>query len=142
MASTHDHHGIAPAHSHGHGMGHHGIGRAVQFRASVLLLAFLLLAGTTGFYVLGEGRTMFDCLYLTCVILTTVGMKEESHPLNHKQQAFAMLLMLAGISTALYATTNLMAFMIEGDMGRMFGRRQLENKIRRLEGHYVVCGLG
>ena len=50
--------------------------------------------------------------------------------------------MLVGISAALYAASNLVAFIIDGEMRRIFGKRQLQNKISRLKDHFIVCGFG
>lgn len=110
--------------------------------ASVCILVGLLVVGSIGFLILGSEHTLFECMYLTTVILTTVGMKENGLTLSTAEQAWAMLLVLAGISGAVYATTNLMALMVEGEIGRLLGRRQVENKISQLKDHFVVCGFG
>lgn len=113
-----------------------------RFSVSVVLLAAMVVGGTAGFYLLSDRKSLFEDLYLTVLILTTVGMKEEGLRLTHSQQVWAMILMLTGISTALYATSNLVAFMVEGEMGRLFGRRHVQKQLHRLSGHYVVCGFG
>ena len=109
---------------------------------SVSILVGLLVVGSLGFLIMGTEHTLFECMYLTTVILTTVGMKENSLTLSTAEQVWAMMLMLAGVSAAVYATTNLMAFMVEGEIGRLFGRRQVENKISQLRNHFLVCGFG
>jgi voltage-gated potassium channel len=109
---------------------------------STLVLIGLLMIGMSGFIILGENRSLFDGLYITVVILTTVGMKEGVHTLNPAEQGWAIVLMLAGISTALYVAGNLVAFIIEGDLRRILGRRQLQRQIDQLSGHIVVCGFG
>lgn len=109
---------------------------------SLIILFGLMGVGAAGFYVLGDNRDLFESVYVTVVILTTVGMKETSVKLNSAEQVWALVLMLAGISTALYAAGNLVAFIIEGDMRRLYGRRQLQNKIDKLVDHYIFCGFG
>jgi len=109
---------------------------------SVVVLIALLVVGAAGFYLLGDGRTPFQALYVTVVILTTVGMKEGSVQLNEGEQVWAIVLMLVGISTALYVAGNLVAFIIEGDLRRILGRRHLQKQIEHLDSHYIVCGFG
>ena len=82
---------------------------------------------------LGAGRRLFDAVYVTVVILTTVGMKDPTLNLTQAERVWAVVLMLAGISTALYAAGNLVAFIIEGDLRRILGRRQLLKQIEKLQ---------
>ncbi len=106
------------------------------------MLFALLLIGAGGFYLLSDNATVLDSIYLTALILTTVGMKEGRLDLNTPQQVWALFMMLAGISAALYAAGNVVAFIIDGELHRLFGRQQLQNKIDRLQDHYIVCGFG
>jgi len=109
---------------------------------SLGMLNALLVVGTAGFWLLGNGRNLFESIYLTVVILTTVGMKEGGQHLSQIEQAWAMMLMLVGISAVLYAGGILVAFLIDGELQRLFGRRQLLNKIRQLKEHVIICGFG
>ena len=102
----------------------------------------MLAAGAAGFYILGTDLTVFQSVYLTSLILTTVGMKESQITLNSAQQAWALIVILVGISASLYAAGNLVAFIVDGELRRVFGKRQLQNKIGRLKDHYIVCGFG
>ena len=108
---------------------------------SIVVLVALLLIGSVGFYLLSDDGSAFDAVYLTTLILTTVGMKGRLE-LNTPQQAWALFMMLAGISAALYAAGNVFAFIIDGELQRLFGRQQLQNKIDHLQYHYIVCGFG
>ncbi len=113
-----------------------------QLWISVTILVLMLLVGAVGFYWLSEKLTFFECVYLAALILTTVGMKENGVDLNAAQQGWALIIMLVGISAALYAASNLVAFIIDGEIRRIFGRRQLQSKIDRMKDHYIVCGFG
>jgi voltage-gated potassium channel len=113
-----------------------------QLIVSVAILVMMLAVGASGFYLLGDHFSAFESIYVTALILTTVGMKESTVHLNFWQQLWALMVMLGGICAALYAAGNVVAFIIDGEMHRLFGRQQLQNKIERLNGHYVVCGFG
>jgi len=116
-----------------------GIGR--QLRISLCILIGLFAVGALGFWHLG-GRSAFESLYLATVILTTVGLKEGGAELNDAEKAWCVLLMITGIGTALYATGNVVAFFIDGQIRSMLGRRQLMSRINQLRDHVIVIGFG
>ena len=113
-----------------------------QLTVSLVSLVVLLLVGTAGFRIIGDQRGLFDSVYLTVVILTTVGMKEGGMKLTGPEQAWALILMMTGISAVLYLGSNLVAFFVDGDLRRLLGKRQLQKKISHLHNHIVVCGFG
>lgn len=50
--------------------------------------------------------------------------------------------MLVGIFLAAAAASNLVAFAIDGELSKHFGRRKLDKQIASLDGHYVIVGFG
>ena len=113
-----------------------------QLKASLGFLATVLIAGTLGFYLLGDSRGVLESVYLTVMIVTTVGLKDQYPHFNEAESAWALVIMLVGVATALYATGNLVAFLIGGELRTLLGRRQLESKIKLLRDHFIVCGFG
>ena len=109
---------------------------------SVVLLVSVLAVGTLGFVALGDDRGGFEALYLAMIILSTVGMKEGSQTLSEPEQWWAVFLMAAGVGTMLYATGNLVAFMVDGELQRVLGRRHLLQRISQMHDHFIVCGFG
>lgn len=112
-----------------------------QLRVSLIILAALFGVGALGFSILG-GRSAFESLFLSVVILTTVGLKEGGADLSTAEKIWCVILMLTGIGTVLYATGNIVAFFIDGQIRAMLGRRQQMNKINHLNNHVVVIGFG
>ncbi|MEE9212134.1 MAG: NAD-binding protein [Phycisphaeraceae bacterium] len=112
-----------------------------QLVVSLLVLAMLFTFGTIGYMLIGD-RSLFESLYICVVILTTVGWKEGGNPLSHAEIAWTIFLMISGIAAVLYASANVVAFFIDGQLRVIFGRRQLMNKINNLRNHYVVVGFG
>lgn len=106
------------------------------------ILLGLLVIGTAGFQIIGPHRPILDCVFLTMIILTTVGMKENAPPLSPGEQVWAIALMMVGIGTVLYATSVMVAFFVDGDLRRMLGSRQLQQKISHVKDHIIVCGFG
>ena len=113
-----------------------------QLKASLGLLAGVLIAGTLGFYLLGDSRRVLESVYLTVMIVTTVGLKDQYPSFNDAESAWALVVMLVGVAAALYATGNLVAFLIGGELKSILGRRPLESKIKQLRDHFIVCGFG
>ncbi len=105
---------------------------------SVAILVGLTVAGTVGLMVVGD-RGVFEAVYLTVVILTTVGMDS---PASDAEKVWALLLMVVGIGTVLYATGQLVSFVVEGHLKQMIGRRKVTERIRKLEKHIIVAGFG
>ncbi|MEM9414134.1 MAG: NAD-binding protein [Planctomycetota bacterium] len=105
---------------------------------SALLLVGLTVVGALGLMVLG-GRSVFEAFYLTVVILTTVGMEG---PNSDAERAWGLFLMIAGVGTVIYATGQVVSFLIEGQLRDMIGRRKVNEHIRKLESHYIVVGFG
>jgi voltage-gated potassium channel len=109
-------------------------------RLAILLLLVVIAAGTAG-YVLIEGWTPWDALYMTVITVTTVGYREV-HPLSRPGQVFTAVLVIVGVATVLYTLSFLMALIVEGGLQRRFERRRLERMIDDLKNHFIVCGYG
>jgi voltage-gated potassium channel len=104
------------------------------------LLLVLTAAGTLG-YVAIEGMTPFDALYMTVITLTTVGYLEVQ-PLSTAGRAFTMVLLALGVGAAFYTVVALAAFLIEGGLREILGRRSMQRAIDALEQHVILCGFG
>ena len=78
---------------------------------------------------------------MTVITITTVGYTEV-HPLTSGGQIFSIFLLIGGVGGALYATTGIIQYIVEGHIGTTWGRRRMENKITRLKGHFILCGFG
>jgi voltage-gated potassium channel len=107
----------------------------------VALLPLVLVAIGTAGYRLIEGWTLFDCLYMAVITLTTVGFGEV-HPLSRGGRAFTVFLALGGVFTLFYAATEMTRAVITGELRRLLGRRRMEKRIADLKQHVIVCGYG
>lgn len=105
-----------------------------------LLLTLWVVVGTVGYMVI-EGWTLLDAVYQTVITLSTVGLM-EAHPMTPSGRLFTVVLIVAGLGTALYAFTSIGQKIVEGEVAALVGRRRMERDLRRLEDHFVVCGFG
>jgi len=119
-----------------------GIGWA-RLRGFVLALSVpvLLLTVGTGGYMLVEGWSPFDSLYMSAITLTTVGYLEV-HPLSHGGRIFTIAYLLVGVFSLFYVATTIIRQVVSGEVRMHLGRQIMERTLANLEGHVVVCGLG
>jgi voltage-gated potassium channel len=103
------------------------------------LLATIIVVGTIGYILLGFGA--LDAAYQTVTTITTVGFREVE-PLEGGGKVFTMVLILAGVGTALYTLTVVLELLVEGHFGQAMERRRMDKRIAALRGHVIVCGWG
>jgi voltage-gated potassium channel len=107
---------------------------------SVLLAIFIILLGMTG-YMLIEGWSVLDALYMTVITLATVGYGEV-HEISKVGRIYTIIFILLGVGFYLYVLAAVVQFMIEGRIRTILGRRRLDKKINKLKNHYIICGYG
>ncbi|PNU20410.1 potassium channel protein [Geothermobacter hydrogeniphilus] len=111
-----------------------------HLRFSLLTLVAVIGFGTVSYSLL-EGWAPFDALYMTVITLSTVGFREV-RPLSPEGKAFTILLIIFGAGIIAYAVGSLIQMIVEGQLRQLLGRKKLQKKISKLQGHYIVCGYG
>jgi voltage-gated potassium channel len=101
----------------------------------------LLIAGGTLGYMLIEGMSLIDGLYMTVITITTVGY-EEVQPLGTTGRVFTMVLILTGVGTAFYLFAAITELVVEGRLRDFLGKSAMHHKINQLHDHIIVCGYG
>jgi voltage-gated potassium channel len=105
---------------------------------AVALLVSVIAVGTFGFMVT-DGRGAWDAFYMTVLALTTV---EAPVNLSRAGQAFTVLLLLVGVSAALYTFTLLATVVVEGGLPKRLQRRRHERMLETIKDHFIICGYG
>jgi len=113
--------------------------RVHRISSALALLLAVLVMGTAGYVVLGFG--FLDALYQTVTTVTTVGFREV-RPMSHAGMIFTIVLILAGVGTALYTMSLVLESFVEGHFRRHLEGRRMERTIARLSDHVIVCGYG
>lgn len=111
-----------------------------QLAFSVFLILLVIATGTAG-YVILEGWSLFDALYMTVITITTVGF-EEVHELSQLGKMFTVVLVVFSVGAVFYALNFAARIIIEGELKDIFGRKRLQSMLRKLKDHYIVCGYG
>lgn len=119
-----------------------GAVRSFERRIGVILVALgaTLATGTLGYIVI-EGWPALDALYMTVITLATVGYG-ETHPLSPVGRIYTMVLILVGLGVVGYTLSTVTAFLVEGQLTGILGRRKMERKIKSLRDHVILVGAG
>jgi voltage-gated potassium channel len=112
--------------------------RNLRWIGAALLLVMAI--GTAGYHYI-EGWPWFDGFYMVVTTLTTIGY-QEVHPLSHAGRVFNVFVILGGVSLLLLGVGALSQALLEFELQSFFGRRRMEREIGRLDGHYIICGMG
>lgn len=118
----------------------HQIDAVRQFQLALLLLVGLLGVGAAG-YVLLEGMTVVEGLYMTVITLTTVGFGEV-RPLSEQGRVFTMILILLGVSVSAYALRNAAEIAVGDRLWLSLGERDVTKQLETISNHFIICGYG
>lgn len=111
------------------------------FALAVLVAAIVL--GTLGFrFGASPVPSWSDSLYMTLITISTVGYAEVVPLDGIAERVFAGVLSIAGFGVITFLFTSLSMFFLESDLDYTLRRRRMEKQIRKLRGHYIVCGFG
>jgi voltage-gated potassium channel len=111
-----------------------------RVQSAVLALVIIAIVGIFG-YMVFEGWSFTDALYMTVITLTTAGYREV-RVLDASGQLWTMLLLVTGVGTLFYAAVSSVELVVEGTVRSYLERRRVKTAIGRLDGHYILCGYG
>ncbi len=106
----------------------------------IWFLIILITLSTLGF-ILIEGLSFLEALYMTVITISTVGFREVID-LSPQGKIFTIFVILAGLGTAAYALSSITSFVVEGEFKDLVRRGRMEKKIAELKKHYIICGAG
>lgn len=107
---------------------------------SIFLVILIIAVGIIG-YMLIEGYSFLDALWLTVITVTTVGYGIP-RPLSESGHLFTLFLIIVGVGLVAYAFGTIVGVVMEGHLKNVVGRRAMEKRIVLLRDHIIVCGAG
>lgn len=107
---------------------------------SLMAFGIIVVIGICGFMVL-EGMSFTDAVYLTIVTVTTVGYGDII-PVTNLGKLFAVFLIITGVGMAYYTFMLFVSMAIEGQLANVLGRKSMQRRIAALDNHIIVCGAG
>jgi len=114
-----------------------------MFPRIYLALAFVfgvVVFGSVG-YVLVEGYTWVEALYMTVITVSTVGFGEVRE-LSDNGMVFTTVLIMGSLGTFAYSISALTTYFVNGEYRNTFKEARLKHEVDKLSGHVIVCGLG
>ncbi len=107
---------------------------------SISVLVLVQLTGTAG-YVILEGQSFLDSLYMTVITLSTVGY-QEAFPLDQSGRVLTIGIIVVGYSAVAISIANLVSLIVGGELRSHRERLRMKDKIAKLSGHTIICGFG
>ena len=112
----------------------------IRFIIVIALLLLVIVGGTLG-YVIIEGWSVTEGLYMTFITATTVGFGEV-RPLSQAGRAFTIILIILSIATVGYSVSIIVSYIFEGQILHALKERRMAKRITRLRDHFIICGYG
>ena len=114
--------------------------RARSLQAGLALLLTVIAIGTVGFMLI-EGMSAFDGLYLTVITISTLGFGPGVF-LGTGGRAFAVILLVLGLGGVLYTAVVGLELAVDRLLGDDRQKKRMQRTIEALSGHTIVCGYG
>ena len=105
-----------------------------------LLFILIIIIGILGYMVI-EGWSFTDSLYMTLMTISTVGFNEV-HPLSPAGRFYTNFVIVIGVGAFLYTMSIFAEYIIAGHLHGALERRRMKKKIDALRGHHIICGFG
>jgi len=103
----------------------------------LVLFAAVIMIGTVGFHFI-TGDSLFDGFYNTLITVSTLEARDFGG--NTGAKVFTVFLILIGVGNLLFLVSTFAAFFADGEFRRIMRRRKMDNVIKTLTGHVIVCG--
>ncbi|MDX1522503.1 MAG: potassium channel protein [Anaerolineae bacterium] len=104
------------------------------------LLTLLIGFGVTG-YVVIEGWTVTDALYMTVITMTTIGYGEVK-TLSYNGRLFTMVLIIIGVLVGTYAVTATIELFTSQEFIEQIRTRRRRSALEKFQNHTIICGYG
>ncbi len=107
---------------------------------AVLSVTVLFVSGTTG-WVLIEEQSALEGLYATFQIVSTLGYGDRA-PKTVAGEVLVMVLLITGFLVLAWIAAEILIYVIHGHLTQEVRRLKIAKRIRKMEKHVIVCGLG
>lgn len=104
------------------------------------ILLGIVLVGIVGYMII-EGASFLDSLFMTTISITTVGYGEVV-PLSEPGKVFTIIMLITSWGTFAFAITRITQFVVSGELNQYFKTRRLMKNIAHLNNHVILCGYG
>lgn len=111
-----------------------------RIKLGILVLIGLIIIET---FVLSitEGWDIFTSFYTAVVTISTVGYGDYT-PKTFLGKLSIIVYIFLGVGTVAYTMGNIASFFIEGHFKKYYRMKKMEDKIKKMKDHYILCGYG
>jgi len=106
----------------------------------ILIIVLMATIGTI-FFMASEGYEFPDALALTVSTLSTVGWADTVN-LSTAGKVFCTILSLGAITIVVGFIATFSQLFLMGSLQEFLGRKKMDDRIRQLKNHYILCGFG
>lgn len=112
----------------------------VKILYAIILLILLLFFGTIGFLLI-EGFSLLDSIYMTVITISTVGFGEV-YKLSVSGKIFTIILILSSFIALAYVVSTLTTQFFEGQIHFILRGYQNKSRFKKMKNHIIICGYG
>lgn len=106
----------------------------------IVVLLLIIFFGIMG-YIIIEGYSFLEALYMTTISITTAGFN-EIRPLSDEGRLFTVFLLLTSWATFAWVITRITQFVVTGEINEYFKTRKNMKAVTELNHHVILCGFG
>lgn len=99
-----------------------------------------ILVGTLGFKYIEEWR-FIDAFYMTVITIGTVGF-QEVHPLSDAGRIFTSFFIIFNLGIFALFASVVTSYLFEGELREVLSHYMINQKVRKLKNHVIICGFG
>ncbi|ENN95704.1 potassium channel protein [Methanocaldococcus villosus KIN24-T80] len=107
----------------------------------VAILSMLLILTYAYLISVIENVDYFTALYFSVITITTTGYGDFV-PKTTLGKAITVIYLCLGVGIVMYLFSLIAEYIAEGKFGEYMRMKIMENKIKKLKDHYIVCGYG
>ena len=108
---------------------------------SIAVLLAVFWVGVAGYMILDPKTKLLDAIYMVTTTVSTVGYREVFRP-TPAVMIWTIVVIVFGVVAIWTSIGSLIGMIVEGEVGRLIGSRKVESKIRQINNHVIICGLG
>ena len=112
----------------------------LQLVRAIIIFLGVIFVGTAGYMII-EGYSLLQALFMTVITLSTVGYGEPK-PLDNAGQIFTIIIILCNLGIVGYTITLITSIFIQTDFVNYYRTKNMNKKISEMNNHVIVCGFG
>jgi len=111
-----------------------------RIKLGILVIGSIVLTATFGLMHL-EGWDFFTAFYVAIITISTVGYGDTT-PITFEGKVLTLAYVICGAGAMAYTFASIAGFFIEGQFKKIIRLKKMQNKLKGINNHYIICGFG